>query len=44
MIFRGSEDGFSFDEYHSRCDYVGPTLMIVKSDKNKIFGGYTEIS
>ena len=44
LVYRGSEDGFSHDAYHAQCDYVGPTLMIGKSDDNNIFGGYTDIS
>ena len=44
LVYRGSEDGFSHDAYHGQCDYVGPTLMIVKSEHKKVFGGYTDIA
>ena len=43
-MYRGSEDGFSHYQYHGQCDYVWPTLMIIKSEHNKVFGGYTDIS
>ena len=43
-MYRGSEDGFSHYQYHDQCDYVGPTLMIIKSEHNKVFGGYTDIT
>ena len=44
LVYRGSEDGFSHDAYHAQCDYVGPTLMIGKSEHTKVFGGYTDIA
>jgi len=44
LVYRGSEDGFSYDAYHAQCDYVGPTLMIMKSENNKNFRGYTDIA
>jgi hypothetical protein len=44
LVYRGSEDGYSNDNYHGQCDYIGPTLMIAKSEHNKIFGGFTDIS
>ena len=43
MIYRGTEDGFSSDAYHSLCDDKGDSLIIAKSKENKIFGGYTDI-
>ena len=42
LIYRGSRDGFTEKEFHSKCDKVSPTISFIKSDKNKIFGGYTE--
>ena len=42
LLFRGSENGFSSNEFHKRCDNKGATITIVKSN-NHIFGGYTDI-
>ena len=43
MIYRGSEDGFTAVVFHSKCDQKGPTLIIIKSEFGKIFGGFTDI-
>ena len=43
LIYRGSEDGFTAAVFHKKCDQKGPTLIIIKSDKGKIFGGFTDI-
>ena len=42
LIYRGSRDGFTAQAFHSKCDYTSPTISFIKSDKNKIFGGYTQ--
>ena len=42
MIYRGSRDGFTANAFHSKCNSKSPTISFIKSDKNKIFGGYTE--
>lgn len=43
LVYRGTRDGFGFDKFHSLCDNKAPTFAIIKSDKNKIFGGFTDI-
>ena len=43
LIYRGSRDGFTAKAFHSKCDNnKSPTISFIKSDQNKIFGGYTE--
>ncbi|CDW83614.1 tldc domain-containing protein [Stylonychia lemnae] len=44
LLYRGSRDGFRSDTFHEYCDYQGPTLTLVKSEFNKIFGGYASLS
>ena len=44
LLYRGSRDGFTHDAFHKNCDQQGPTLTIVRSNYNKIFGGFTNIS
>ena len=31
-------------EFHKYCDNVGPTLTLIKTTKNKIFGGFTPLN
>ncbi|CAG8511229.1 6806_t:CDS:2 [Funneliformis mosseae] len=41
LLTRGSRDGMSGDDFHSRCDNKGPTIVVAKVDKtNVIIGGY----
>ena len=39
-IFVMSINGSTSKDFHKYCDNKGPTLTIVKTTKNKIFGGY----
>ncbi|KAF0979420.1 hypothetical protein FDP41_001763 [Naegleria fowleri] len=41
LLYRGSRDGFTAQTFHSRCDSKSPTLTIIKSQHNQIFGGFT---
>ena len=43
LLFRASQDGFTAQAFHGRCDNKGPTVTIVKSGNN-IFGGFAENS
>jgi hypothetical protein len=38
-----TSDGWKADQIHARIDDQGPTITIVKTTKNKIFGGFTTI-
>lgn len=42
MIYRASVDGFSAKSFHSKCDGVLGTFIIIKSSKDYILGGYTK--
>ena len=44
LLYRGSRDGFEARNFHDKCDNQGPTLTIIKSSDDFIFGGYTEIN
>ena len=44
LLYRGSRDGFSTKNFHEKCDNKGPTVMIIKSNYGKVFGGFTDIS
>lgn len=42
LLYRGSKDGYSSDQFHSKCDNHSPTLTIIQSTDGYIFGGYSE--
>ena len=39
-IYQASIDGDSPDNFHSRCDYIPNTLVLIKSAGNRRFGGF----
>jgi hypothetical protein len=43
LLYRGSRDGYGRDAVASRVDGKGATLVVVKSEHNKVFGGYMPI-
>ena len=44
LIFTMSKNGSSSDDFHKYCDNKGPTLTLIKTKKNKIFGGFTPLN
>ena len=43
MLYRGTRDGFDGKNFHKRCDNKGSTLIIARSDHNRVFGAFTDI-
>ena len=43
-IFSASEFGFKVTEFHSKCDNVGPTVLLIKTKNNKYFGAYCSVA
>ena len=41
LIYRASEDGDRAKDFHKKCDKIGPNLVIIKTRKGNIFGGFT---
>ena len=41
LIYRATRDGDDASDFHKRCDEIGPNVTLVKSEKNKRFGGFT---
>ncbi|EFC46993.1 TLDc domain-containing protein [Naegleria gruberi] len=41
LLYRGTIDGFKAKNFHSKCDNAGPTLVIIKSEHDELFGGFT---
>lgn len=44
LLFRGSEHSFDASIFHEKCDQMGKTLILVKSEKGNVFGGVCSIS
>lgn len=44
LIFRMSENGKNSDIFHKLCDLIGPTLTLIKTTKNRVFGGFTPLN
>jgi hypothetical protein len=43
LLYRATRDGFSAEDFHSKCDEIPKTLTVIKvKDQPHIFGGYTE--
>ena len=43
LLYRGTRDGESSNNFHSKCDKQGPTVTLCQSDKGYIFGGFCSI-
>jgi hypothetical protein len=41
LKYRASVDGFGAFDFHKKCDGVTGLLVVVQSDKDFVFGGYT---
>lgn len=39
LIYRASKDGWGASDFHRLCDNKGPTIVVCKSNYDKIFGG-----
>ena len=42
LLYSASKDGDSAEIFHSLCDGKAPLVVLIKTTKNVIFGGYTE--
>ncbi|CAF1402277.1 unnamed protein product [Adineta steineri] len=43
LIYKATRDGFSASAFHTHCNNKGPTMTIIRSNNNCIFGGYTVV-
>eukprot|EP00826_Nyctotherus_ovalis_P037065 TRINITY_DN3354_c0_g3_i4.p1 TRINITY_DN3354_c0_g3~~TRINITY_DN3354_c0_g3_i4.p1 ORF type:complete len:445 (+),score=43.29 TRINITY_DN3354_c0_g3_i4:100-1434(+) len=41
LLWRGSVDGFEASTFHAKCDGKAPTLTVIQSKLDLVFGGYT---
>ena len=40
-MYRASQDGDKAADFHKKCDKIGPNIVIIKTRKGNIFGGFT---
>jgi len=44
LLFRASKHGFGGPQFHTKCDNKGgPTVCVIASTMNHVFGGYTTV-
>ena len=43
LCYRASVDGWNGENFHRKCDDVGPTVTLIKCGTN-VFGGYNDQS
>ncbi|CAF3404582.1 unnamed protein product [Rotaria sp. Silwood2] len=43
LIYKTPHDDFDAKTFHSRCDNQGPTMTIILSNNNYLFGDFTAI-
>ena len=41
LLFRATRDGFSPKDFHKKCDGINNTLILVRTQTRKRFGGFT---
>ena len=41
LVYRATRDGDSSKIFHSKCDFIGPNLTLIKTKNGYIFGGFT---
>ena len=44
LIYRGSRDGMTSNNFHNKCDNKNPTIVLYKNTKDSVFGGYTSLA
>ena len=44
LLYRSTRDGNTVKKFHEFCDNKGPTLTLIHSEFNHVFGGYTNVS
>jgi hypothetical protein len=43
LVYRGTEHGFTAENFHSHCDNIPNTMTFVKSDMDRVFGGFASV-
>lgn len=43
LVFKASIDGFAANVFHQKCDQYKNLIVVIKSGKGEVFGGYTNL-
>ena len=43
LLYRGSRDGWMHQDFHNLCDKQGATIVLYKTKKGRICGGFTRV-
>jgi hypothetical protein len=43
LLWRGSRDAFTGQEFHLRCDGRANTLVLISNTDGNVFGGFTPV-
>ena len=41
LVYRATEDGDRAADFHEKCDKIGPNIVLIKTQKGNVFGGFT---
>ena len=44
LKFKMSVNGYTNKDFYKYCENIGPSLTLIKTTKNKIFGGFTPLN
>jgi hypothetical protein len=44
LLYRGSRDGFRSHDFHCRCDGRAPTITLIRTIHDSVFGGYAAVA
>ena len=44
LIYRASRDGWESNIFHQKCDKLGTKIVVIRSEFDRIFGGYASSS
>ena len=42
LVYRATRDGDSSNDFHDKCDNIGPNITLVRTKDNHRFGGFTK--
>jgi hypothetical protein len=44
LLYRATQHGKETKDFHSRCDNKGSTITFIKTNKSRVFGGFTTLN
>lgn len=44
MLYSMSKNGLGCGKFHNHCDGKGPTILLIRTEDNHVFGGYNPYS